>query len=280
MNKVFSRILASSASPAALGVHAAYAQEAAPVDQPQAAVSDEIVVTATGRQAAVQDVPLAVTAISGETLQNAGFETLLDLQQLAPAFRIETGQSTTSGTIARIRGIGTGGDNPSFESAVGVFIEGVYRSRAGIAISDLPDVERIEVLRGPQGTLFGRNTPAGAVSIVTQAPDYHNSMWMEGTFGDLNTTNAKVGANLPIVTDVLTTRVDASIRRRDGYINGLNGAEALEVNDQDRWSAGGQLLWDITPNASFRLIVDGSERRTRIAAASRLLLYGPASLIN
>ncbi|MBL8551462.1 MAG: TonB-dependent receptor [Hyphomonadaceae bacterium] len=276
MNKVFSRILASGASLAALGAHAAYAQE---VQQQQAAVSDEIVVTATGRQAAVQDVPLAVTAISGETLQNAGFENLLDLQQLAPAFRIETGQSTTSGTIARIRGIGTGGDNPGFESAVGVFIDGVYRSRAGIAISDLPEVERIEVLRGPQGTLFGRNTSAGAISIVTQAPDYYNSMWMEGTFGDLNTTNAKAGVNLPIVTDVLTTRFDASIRKRDGYVNGLNGGDALDINDQNRWSARGQALWDITPNASLRIIVDGGETDENCCGVTPLL-YGPAQTAN
>src|SRR5688572_170624 len=148
-------ILLSGASFAAMGAFApAFAQEA------DDGVSEEIVVTATGRTAAIQDVPIAVTAIGHETLEDAGVNNLIDLRQVTPNLRIGSGQSTTSGTSASIRGLGTGSDNPGFEAAVGIFIDGVYRARAGAAVSDLADIERVEVLRGPQGTLYGKNTTA------------------------------------------------------------------------------------------------------------------------
>ena len=142
-------ILLSGASLAAMGaLGPAFAQDDA---------SDEIVVTATGRVAAIQDVPLSVTAVSGETLENSGAQDLRDVTQVAPSLQIGTGQSNATGTTARIRGIGTGSDNAGFESAVGSFLDGVYRARAGAAIADLPELERVEILRGPQGTLFGRH---------------------------------------------------------------------------------------------------------------------------
>jgi outer membrane receptor protein involved in Fe transport len=135
-------------------------------------VTDEIVVTATGRAAALQDVPVAVTAVDADTLENTGANDLRDVTQVAPSLQMGTGQSNSSGTIARIRGIGTGSDNPGFEAAVGIFVDGVYRARAGAALADLPDLERVEVLRGPQGTLFGRNTSAGAISVITAGPEF------------------------------------------------------------------------------------------------------------
>ena len=122
------RILLSGASLAAMG---AFASPALAQDADE--VTDEIVVTATGRASAIQDVPLAVTAVSGQQLENSGVQDLRDVTQVAPSLQIGTGQSNSSGTIARIRGIGTGSDNPGFEGAVGIFIDGVYRSRAGAA---------------------------------------------------------------------------------------------------------------------------------------------------
>ena len=169
----WTRILLSGASVAAIGASPALAQ-----DQ----VSDEIVVTATGRAAAIQDVPLAVTAIGAETLENTGVQDLRDITQVAPSFSMQSGQSQSSGTTARIRGIGTGSDNPGFEAAVGIFIDGVYRARAGAALADLPDLERIEVLRGPQGTLFGRNATGGLVHYISRKPNFER---FEG-FVDVN----------------------------------------------------------------------------------------------
>ncbi|MDZ4690641.1 TonB-dependent receptor [Terricaulis sp.] len=246
----WTRILLSSASLAAMGVTPALAQD-------DVEVSDEIVVTATGRAAAIQDVPLAVTAVGGDQLENSGARDLRDVTQVAPSLEMGTGQSNSSGTTARIRGIGTGADNPGFEAAVGIFIDGVYRARAGAALTDLPELERVEVLRGPQGTLFGRNTSAGAISVITSGPDFDPGIYLETTFGvdDLEEVGARGGVNIP-VTDSLAFRFDGSVRAREGYITDVISGD--DINDRNRGSLRGQMLWDINPDASLRVIVDAA----------------------
>lgn len=244
--KKFGWFLLGSASIAAMGLApAAMAQEAD--------VSDEIVVTATGRASAIQDVPIAVQAIGGETLEQAGVENLLDLNQVTPTMRIGSGQSTTSGTIAQIRGIGTGGDNPGFESAVGFFIDGVYRSRAGSALADLPELERVEILRGPQGTLFGKNTSAGAISVITAGPEHEFGAWGEIGAGDRNEMHASTGLTGSL-SDTFAARLDVRSRIQDGWIDDITSGR--DVNSQAGWLARGQALWDITDDASLRVIVD------------------------
>ena len=247
------RILLSGASLAAMG---AFASPALAQDAEE--VTDEIVVTATGRASAIQDVPLAVTAVSGEQLENSGVEDLRDVTQVAPSLQMGTGQSNSSGTIARIRGIGTGSDNPGFEGAVGIFIDGVYRARAGAALADLPELERVEVLRGPQGTLFGRNTSAGAISVVSAGPSFEPGAYIEAGYGldDLEEASLEAGVNMP-VSDSFALRFDGVLRDRGGYITDTTGGP--DVNSSSRWSARGQALWDITPDASLRLILDAAE---------------------
>lgn len=247
------------ASMAAMGAAAptAHAQE----------VSDEIVVTATGRAAAIQDVPLAVQAIPSEQLEQAGVESIADLNQLAPTIRIGSGQSTTSGTLISVRGISTGSDNPGFESAVGIFIDGVYRARAGAALGDLPDVERIEVLRGPQGTLFGKNTSAGALSVITAGPSHDFSVWGELEAAERGGARSSFGATTG-VTDNLAVRVDGAIRGQDGFIEDLTSDR--DINDTSRWSLRTQALWDISPDASLRVIVDGGRVRENCCGAVNL----------
>ncbi len=260
-------ILLGGASLAAMGaMGSAYAQDD---------TSDEIVVTATGRSAAIQDVPIAVTAVTGETLENAGVENLLDMEQMAPSLRIGSGQSTSAGTIARIRGLGTGGDNPGFESAVGFFIDGVYRARAGIAISDLPELERIEVLRGPQGTLYGRNTSSGAISVFTAGPDFENGMWLEAGAGDLNYGRLAAGGNLA-VSDTVALRFDGILRGRDGFMEDFDTGR--DFNTQNRYLLRGQALWDINDDATLRVIADYAETDEDCCAAT-ILNYGAAQSI-
>ncbi len=255
-------LLLSGASLAAMGAFSPGMAQAQEED-----VIDEIVVTATGRSAAIQDVPLAVQAISGETLEQAGLQSLTDLTQIAPTLRIGSGQSTTSGTIASIRGIGTGSDNPGFEGAVGIFIDGVYRARAGAALADLPDVERIEVLRGPQGTLFGKNTSAGAISVITAGPDFTTGAWGDMEFAERGGLRASFGATTGL-TENLAVRIDGAIRGQDGYITDVTSNR--DINSTDRWSARGQLLWDINSDASFRLIVDGGQTGENCCGAVNL----------
>ncbi len=247
------RILLSGASLAAMGAltSPALAQDA---DE----VTDEIVVTATGRAAAIQDVPLAVTAVSGQQLENSGVQDLRDVTQVAPSLQMGTGQSNSSGTIARIRGIGTGSDNPGFEGAVGIFIDGVYRSRAGAALADLPELERVEVLRGPQGTLFGRNTSAGAISVISAGPGFEPGMYLQGSYGldDLEEYGLEAGVNMP-VTDSFAMRFDGVIRDRGGYITDATSGD--EINTSSRWSARAQATLDLSADASLRFILDGAE---------------------
>ena len=250
----------------ALGVSVAALALAAPAfaanDADAPAAKDDntiqpVIVTASGRAAAVQDVPIAISAVTADTLKNANVTDLKGLTELVPSYRLEPGQSNAAGATASIRGIGTGGDNAGFESAVGFFIDGVYRNRAGVALSELPEVERIEVLNGPQGTLFGKNTSAGAISVTTKAPNFKGTTgFVEGTVGNYNDRKLLFGVNTPVVADVLAVRLDGSYEKRDGYIKDVNSDRTF--NDKDRYSLRGQALWQINPDATLRVIADVS----------------------
>jgi iron complex outermembrane recepter protein len=261
------RILLTGASLAAMSAFSpAFAQD----DEP----TEEVVVTATGRSAALQDVPVAVTAVTAETIENTGADDLRDLTQVVPSFSMGTGQSSATGTTARIRGLGTGSDNPGFESAVGIFIDGVYRARAGAAMADLPELERVEVLRGPQGTLFGRNTSAGAISVITAGPDFAPGMSLEATagFDDLEEVGTRAMVNAPL-SESFALRVDGSVRARDGYITDLISGD--DINNRDRYTARAQALWDISPDASLRVILDGAGT-DEVCCGITPLAYGAA----
>ncbi len=214
--------------------------------------ANDIVITATRRNETVQDVPIAVTAVGSELLDNAGVTDIRGLEQLAPSLQTSTGQSSATGSTIYIRGITTGGDNPGFEPAVGVFIDGVFRARAGIAVAELPELERVEILRGPQGTLFGRNTSAGALSIFTAQPQFDLKGYVEGSYGNYDAYELRGGLTGP-VSDQLALRVDGGYRKRDGYIRDANSDRA--INDIDRWYARGQALFD-GGATTFRLIGD------------------------
>ena len=233
----------------------AFAQDAAVPEEAQESEftsANNIVVTATRRDETVQDVPIAITAVGTELLENAGVTDIRGLEQLAPSLQSSTGQSSATGTTLYIRGITTAGDNPGFEPAVGVFIDGVYRARAGVAVSELPELERVEILRGPQGTLFGRNTSAGALSIFTARPQFDLGGYVEGSYGNYDAYEIK-GAITGPVSEQIALRFDGGYRKRDGYIEDVNSDRAF--NDVDRWYARGQALLD-TGDVTFRLIGD------------------------
>ncbi len=169
-------LLATATLPAA-----AFAQDIDPVEEEAAPPADdmpeaepegnEIVVTATKREQSLQDVPIAVSVATGETLERAQVRDLKDLQTLVPSLRVTQLQSSAN-TNFIIRGFGNGANNAGIEPSVGVFVDGVYRSRTAAQIGDLPDVQRVEVLRGPQSTLFGKNASAGVISLITREPSF------------------------------------------------------------------------------------------------------------
>ena len=162
----------------------AYAQQAAaPAEEEEPTTLATMTVTAQKREEAIQDVPIAVTAISEQLLQDSGVRDIKDLQVLVPGLTVTSTQNEAI-TTARIRGIGTVGDNVGLESSVGVVIDGVYRPRNSVGFGDLGQLERIEVLKGPQGTVFGKNTSAGVINVVTRRPSYTQSAEGEVTVGN------------------------------------------------------------------------------------------------
>lgn len=226
---------------------------------------EEIVTTATQRMQSVQDVPIAVTAFSADQLEKAGVADLRDLMQISPSLFLTSSQSEVAGAVARIRGIGTTGDNPGLESAVAVFIDGVYRNRTNTGLTELGAVERIEVLRGPQGTLFGRNASAGMISITTKQPTYEVEGHGEVSYGNYDAIRVTGGLSGPLVENKLAARVDGVYFERDGFLE--DKVTGDKYNDRDRYLLRGQLLADPSEKLSLRLIFDYSKRNENCCAA-------------
>ena len=232
---------------------------------------ETIIVTAQKRAQDVQTVPIAVSAFSGDALSAAGVRDIQDIQQVSPSLLISTGSGETTGGLARIRGVGTTGNNAGLEGAVGIFIDGVYRNRTATALNDLVDVERVEVLRGPQGTLFGKNTSAGAISIVTRAPSFDTVMEGSATIANLSGYRFTGLISGPLTEDTLAASISGSYNKRDGFVEDVDTGE--DYNDRDRWLVRGQALWTPNDNVTVRLIGDYSEKNEKCCAAP-YLAYG------
>lgn len=233
--------------------------------QESAAQLPEIVVTAERREASLQRTPLSVTVAAQPLLAGAGVVDIKDLAILSPGLLVASTSNQTY-TTARIRGVGTVGDNPGLESSVGVFVDGVYRARNGVALGDLGEVERIEVLRGPQSTLFGQNTSAGVINVVTAGPKFDFATVGELTFGNYGTRGGSLSVTGPLVEDRLAGRLYASIRRRDGLYDVKTGAgPRTETDDQNEAyeTVRGQLLWTPSSRLDMRLAADFTNRDER-----------------
>ncbi|MEO1015950.1 MAG: TonB-dependent receptor [Pseudomonadota bacterium] len=262
---------------AAASAPVAIAQDAADAEEENTRRLNVVVVEATRREGVtVQDVPVSVTAFDADLLENSNFERVNDLEQLSPSVQITQGQSASAGTSISIRGIGTGADNFGFEPAVGIFVDGVYRTRTGIGISELPEVSGLEVLRGPQGTLFGRNTSAGVVNIRTSAPDFDPTASAHIGFGNFEALEAGFHVNGGL-TDNIAARFDGQFRRRDGFIEDLNSNE--EFNNIDRFLVRGQLLWE-AGEASARFIADYAQTNENCCAAVIEVPGATAGVVN
>jgi iron complex outermembrane recepter protein len=253
------RTTASAGAVAAVAFGFAGAAQAQ--DGQEAATVDDIIVTAQKREQSLQDVPIVVTSLSQEALQDAGVRDIKDLQILTPGLTV-TSTSTEASTTARIRGVGTVGDNPGLESSVGIVIDGVYRSRNGVGFGDLGELQRIEVLKGPQGTLFGKNTSAGVINIITEAPSFTPEVNGELTFGNYGHFGISGSATGPI-NDQVAFRAYAAMRQRDGFYDvdtGDGPRTNTEDNNQDFYTLRGQLLILPSDEASIRLIADYTRR--------------------
>lgn len=265
-NKIYasiSKTLLAGAAFGALSVGTAAAQSDA----------DQIIVTATKRAQTLQEVPVAVSVVDAEVIEESQILDLIDLQTVVPSLRV-TQQQNSSQTNFVIRGFGNGANNPGIESAVGVFIDGVFRSRSASSILDLPTLDRVEVLRGPQSTLFGKNVSVGAISITTRLPSFEWEGSVEATYGNLDTVQFRGTLSGPI-SDTLAFRVSGSTNNRDGiYTNLVTGDD--NINERDRWSARAQLLWEPTDTMSWRLIGEYN-RIEEVCCGAVQLVNGDAS---
>jgi iron complex outermembrane recepter protein len=231
----------------------AFAQAESPPEEASATEEEPIIVTATKREKTLQEVPVAVSVTSAAAIERSQIRDLKDLQTLVPSLRVSQLQSSAS-TDFIIRGFGNGSNNVGIEGSVGVFIDGVYRSRSASAISDLPNLQRVEVLRGPQSTLFGKNASAGVISIITAAPKYKFGGSAEVSYGNYNALVGKADITGPIIEDKLAFSLAGGFNKRDGYATNLR--DGSKTSERNRWFTRGQLLVEPSEDVKVRVIAD------------------------
>jgi outer membrane receptor protein involved in Fe transport len=224
-------------------------------EEDQYAGLEEVVVTAQKREATLQDTPVAVSVVSGTELTNKGIADIQELEIAAPSLNTSQNQSSSQQTFS-IRGLGTSGNNAGLEPSVGVFIDGVYRSRAASAIDDFISVERVEILRGPQSSVYGKNTPAGVISIITKKPEQEFGLNFEQSFGNYGSNITRASVTGPL-NDTMSYRISGNYNNRDGYIDNVQ-PDRDAVNDRNRYALRGQLLIEPSDDLKIRLIADTS----------------------
>jgi iron complex outermembrane receptor protein len=236
-----------------------------PSNQPALA---EIIVTAQKREQNIQDVPISVIALSAQQLKEGGVTDIKNLQALAPGLTV-TSTTSENVTTARIRGIGTVGDNPGLESSVGIVIDGVYRPRNGVGFGNLGEIEQIEILEGPQGELFGKNNDAGVISIVTKRPSTTFGVTAEATGGNYNDREFNASVTGPL-GGIAAGRFYAGYQKRDGFLNintGLGPNTDNKTNNRNMYTMRGQFLVTPTDAVNFLVIGDYSKRNESCCGA-------------
>jgi iron complex outermembrane receptor protein len=220
----------------------------------QGGVLEEVIVTAQKRAQSIQDVPISITAFSGDFLEENGIQKIAQVAQITPNFNI-AGSVQPSNNRIQIRGIGSAGNN-AIEPSVGVFIDGVYYPRPGSVIGLLMDINSVEVLRGPQGTLFGRNTVAGAMNITTRNPSQETEGSIELGYGDYDLYEVGGSFSGPL-SDSVSGRIAFKYADRDGY--GDNILDGDEYGARDDTVIRGKLLFDVSDQLSMLVTADYAE---------------------
>lgn len=248
-------LLLASVAGASIITPNAFAQDAQPaadeVQQPNVR-GEVIVVTARRRQETAQEVPLAISVVKGDSIEATGNFNIVKLQQLAPTLQVYT--TNPRNTSVNIRGLGVpfGLTSDGFEQGVGIYVDDVYNSRVAAATFDFLDVNQVEVLRGPQGTLYGKNTTAGAINITTNQPTFDFEGRAELTVGNLNYKQAKAAVSGPL-SETIAARIAVAATTRRGTL--YNVTSQRWINEQDNLGIRGQLLFK--PNDDFSVTLSG-----------------------
>ena len=243
--------------------------------------STEVIITAQKRPEPLSHAPLSVAVISGAAMEKDGAHDLKDIQTLTPSlFVISTANEAQ--TTARLRGVGTVGDNPGLESSVGVTIDGVYRPRTATAMSDLGEVDHIEILKGPQSDVYGKGASAGIIQVVTRLPEFQPSQSLELTGGNMGAYGVSAYATGPL-SPAWAGSLSLVSRHRDGqyHVNTGSGPRTDTTdNDQNYGSARGQLLWQPQGPARLRLIADYTRRDEACCAGVGITIGGTKAYID
>lgn len=243
-------VLAAAIATALTGTPPAHAGQSPAVDDGL----DSIVVTARRREEQVQDVPLAISVLDARTLEATGTFNVGKLTQLQPSIQFVSSNPRNSATTIRGLGAPFGLTNDGIEQGVGIYIDQVYYARAATATFDFLDVDQVEVLRGPQGTLYGKNTTAGAINVTSRKPSFTPEGRAEVTYGNYGFTQAKGSFSAPLIDDKLAFRLGTSYTGRDGTI--YNVTSGRKINEQDNLGFKGQLLWLPTDDLSVTFSAD------------------------
>ncbi len=240
-----------------------------PISASAQMVLEEVVVTARKREESLQDIPIAVTALSGDNLRELGLRDMSDLRKVAPNVDLYDGNGTTGAANVFIRGVGARNTGVNFDPGVGIYVDGVYLSRADGAVLDNVDIQSVQVLRGPQGTLFGKNTTGGAILYTTNKPQEEFEGNAEVRVGNFNQLDGQATVNVPL-TDTLFSRFSVFATTRDGYVESVaNGnpdfLDGEEYNNIDRKGGQAQLRWaaadDLTLDLNYNYsLTDQSAR--------------------
>lgn len=257
----------------------ATAQTAPPAVEPSTGQLNEIVVTARKREENLQDVPVSVQAITAEDMQMRSLDNLVAVGQVTPNLSFgENAQSGSSASVVYIRGVGQKDTLAAFDPGVGIYIDGVYLGRMTANDLDMMDIERLEVLRGPQGTLFGKNTNGGAISIVSRKPNLSADGFTgraQVIGGSRSRLDAVGGVNIPLVADKAALQIFASRRTQDGYSERLDGSQQA---DKDRYNGRMSLLVKPTENFEALWSLDAA-KFNQTSSAYRLVDVREASVV-
>lgn len=269
----------------ALGITLALSDSAAaqPAGGGRDSALEVVVVTSRNRQEVAQEVPLPIQVLGGAELQREDITTLWDLPFKIPNLQLNNPNENARKVSPGIRGLGRGGANDSMEQSVGVIVDGVTLYYSGQGWSDYVDLDRIEVLRGPQGTLLGKNTSLGAIKIVTKLPSFERQSDFELSTGAFNSLGGKFSTTGPLIEDRLAYRASFSVDRVDGlYVNDfISQGPAKETwREQNRLSGRVQLLWTPVENLSGRFILDKFRSEERVNTGSILVSNGPDTFLD
>jgi iron complex outermembrane recepter protein len=235
----------------------------------------EIIVTAEKRSENLQDVPISVIALSGQQLKDSGVTDIKSMTILTPGLTV-TSTTSEGSTTARIRGIGTVGDNPGLESSVGIVIDGVYRPRNGVGFGNLGEIDQIEVLEGPQGELFGQNNDAGIINITTKRPSMTFGATAEATYGNYNDREFNASVTGPL-SAISAGRLYVGYQKMDGWLNVDDGPGPNtndRSNDHNAFTLRGQYL--ITPNDNIDILIIGDySKRNEVCCDAAATVLGP-----